>query len=52
MDAYTIAGNFQAAAGMTDAEMLNHVLTYIDNQGSNDAFADFAADNIDAPSDV
>ena len=46
MDASTIARMFQAASGNTDAEMLDLALTYIDNQGSNDAFADFCTDNI------
>lgn len=44
MSASGIAYHIQAAQGWTDATLLDLVLDYINNQGSDDAFADYLAE--------
>jgi hypothetical protein len=41
MSASTIALDIQVERGWTDAALLDVVLDYIDNQGSDDAFEDY-----------
>lgn len=48
MNAYDIAHGFAEERDWTDNTLLSLVLTYIDNQGSNDAFEDFLQQIADA----
>jgi hypothetical protein len=43
-DAYKIAYDVQEREGWTDTTLLDVVLDYIGNQGSDDAFADYLAE--------
>lgn len=49
MHASEIAQDVQAEAGWTDATLLDVVLDYIDNQGSNDAFSAYLAERAEVP---
>ena len=50
MDTAEMVAAFQREHGVDDAAMLDALITYIGNQDSDDALADFLAENFeDAP---
>jgi hypothetical protein len=47
LDTAEIIAEFQRTHGISDADMLDALVTYIGNQDSNDALTDFLAENFD-----